>query len=66
MIKNAADDRQNLTINVKLKNGQLFLDKDITSNPLNDNTVSFWYDDKIIRTYPMNEIEYFDFNVETD
>ena len=50
-----------LCINVKLKSGELFKNKDITSKPLGDNEriISFWNDGKV-RAYPLKDIEYFE------
>lgn len=59
MIRDAEKD--NLTINVFLKNGRIFLEHDIPPNPLGDNDqfVAFWFGD-VIRVYPMSEVAYFE------
>jgi len=59
MIKNS--NAKNFTITVKLKNGELFENKDITASPMGDHErwVSFWNDDKI-RAYPAVDVEYYE------
>ena len=56
MIKNPENTEQ-MTISVYLKNGEEFLDKDITSTPISDKelVVGFWIDGKV-RLYPMSEV----------
>ena len=47
-------------MNVKLKSGEYFKNKDVTPEPFGDDAqmVSFWQNDKIIRIYPLKDIEY--------
>jgi len=49
------------SINVKLKSGDLFKNKDVTDNPFGDyeKIVSFWEGDKI-RVYPLQDVEYYE------
>ena len=51
-----------ISINVFLKNGEKYLGKDITNQPLGEHEklVSFWHEGKI-RTYPIRQVEYFEF-----
>lgn len=59
MIRNA--DSNNLSINVKLKTGELFENKDIPSSPYgqHETIVSFWKG-AVIRVYPLVDIEYYE------
>jgi len=61
MIKDPITD--NITINVKLKSGEEFLNKNVTSAPMGEEerNISFWIDDKKIRTYSLRDVEYFEF-----
>ena len=49
------------TINVKLKTGEFFTDKDIPNNPNGDQErmISFWHEDKL-RVYPLENVEYYE------
>jgi hypothetical protein len=60
-------DSSNLTINVKLKTGELFENKDMPSNPLgnHETIVSFWVGN-VIRVYPLTNIEYYEFVLHKD
>lgn len=48
-----------ITINVKLKSGELFTNKDIPNMLFgsNETYVAFWHNDRI-RIYPLEEVEY--------
>lgn len=54
---------ENIKINVYLKNGDSFIGKDITSNPVGskERVVSFWLDNDTIRVYPVDEVRYFEY-----
>lgn len=58
MIRNP-ENHENLTLNVFLKNGEEFLGKDATNQPLGDNerVVSFWNDGKLV-VYPMEQVDH--------
>ncbi len=49
-------------INVYLKSGETFIDKDIPANLMgnNDQIISFWYGN-ILRLYPLSEVKYFEY-----
>jgi hypothetical protein len=59
MIKMPESDQ--FVINVKLKNGELFRQKDITNAPMGEHErwVSFWNDGKI-RAYPAEDVKYYE------
>lgn len=50
-----------LKINVFLKNGKKYLNKDIPDRPFGEHEkiVCFWHEN-IIRGYPINDVEYFE------
>ncbi len=52
-------ENRQLLMNVKLKSGEMFENKDITDSPFGEHErlVCFWNGDKI-RVYPMHDIEY--------
>ena len=52
---------QQFVINVKLKSGEFFEQKDITNSPMGEHEtwVSFWHEGKI-RAYPSIDIEYYE------
>jgi hypothetical protein len=54
-------DSNNFTINIKLKTGELFENKDIPSSPCgqHETIVSFWIG-AVIRVYPLVDIEYYE------
>lgn len=62
MIKDPSDLKR-MTITVKLRNGQLFANKDTTARPFGESerVVAFWQDG-VIRTYPMDLVEYVELN----
>lgn len=51
---------ENITISLYLKNGDAFVDKDITNSPFGnaERQVSFWLNETTIRSYPMSEVSY--------
>lgn len=53
---------QNMKINVTLKDGNFFRNKDIPPQPFgnHERMVSFWLGD-VLRSYPMSEVEYVEF-----
>ncbi len=52
-------------INVFLKNGENFMNKDVTNNTpqggKNQVTISFWHNGKL-RYYPISEVSYWEYN----
>lgn len=56
-----AKDYTNIVINVFLKDGTIFLGKDVTSKPFGDHDrfVSFW-EGNVIMVYPLTEVERFE------
>lgn len=52
---------QNFSINVKLKTGELFKNKDITNTPMGEHErwVSFWHNGNV-RAYPYQDVEYYE------
>ena len=57
------EEHDDTTITVKLKNGEIFEKKKIPPQPLGDleRTVTFYIGDGILRGYPMEDVEYFQF-----
>lgn len=55
------DMKRNVSITVKLKNGEIYKNKDITNQPFGEHNivVSFWHDDKL-RAYPIDDVEYYE------
>ena len=58
MIK-VPENENNLELNVFLKNGKTFLNKDVPNQPMgkNERVVSFWNDDRLM-VYPMEQIDH--------
>ena len=56
------ENEENCTINVYLKNGESYTDKDIPEFPISENgmLVKFWHDDKLI-VIPMPEVKHIQF-----
>ena len=56
-------DTENITINVFLKSGDIHVGMDITNKPLGENerVVSFWSDENTVVTYPLEQVERFEF-----
>ena len=54
---------ENISLNVFLKNGEIYVGKDITNQPLgeHDRVVSFWRDENTVVTYPLEQVERFEF-----
>lgn len=52
---------QDFSINVRLKSGELFENKNITNSPMGEHErwISFWEDGKI-RVYPCQDVEYYE------
>lgn len=61
MIKNP-ENTKGMTISVYLKNGEEFLDKDITNQPITEKVtfICFWLEGKI-RAYPASEVRMFEY-----
>jgi hypothetical protein len=53
---------ESCTINVFLKDGTSYLNKDITEKPISENEmlVGFWHEEKV-RTYPMEQVYFIEF-----
>ena len=58
------EELKEVTISVKLKNGEIFEKKKIPPQPLGDleRTVTFYIGDGILRGYPIEDVEYFQFH----
>lgn len=56
-------DTENISLNVFLKNGDAYMGKDITNQPLGESerVVSFWSDDTTVVSYPLEQVERFEF-----
>jgi hypothetical protein len=54
----------NLTLTVKLTNGELFENVDTTRSPFgaNENQVAFWTREGKLSVYPMHQVAYVEFN----
>lgn len=54
----------NITINVWLKDGSIYLNKDIPSavHGKYERAVSFWMDENTLRVCPLDQVDYFEFN----
>ena len=52
-------DTDNIVITVKLKNGELFENRDVPTSPFGDHeaVVSFWNECKLM-VYPISDVEY--------
>jgi hypothetical protein len=52
-------DCTDIQLTVKLKNGELFENKDVPPSPFGEHekVVSFWHED-VLRSYPMSSVEY--------
>lgn len=64
---NPKETQAKVKTDVKLKNGEIFLNCDITSSMFGDkdNIISFWFADKL-RVYPIEAMEYCDIYIKKE
>ena len=57
---------ENVRVTIRMKVGTYYIKKDITDQPFGENErlISFWLNDTIIRTVPLEDVEYIDFHFE--
>lgn len=66
MIK-VLQDHTGVAISVKLKNGDHFINRDIPNNPCGEEGwIAFWTEEGTLRSYPLKEVEYYEFVLEGD
>jgi hypothetical protein len=51
-----------MTINVMLKTKEYFENKQLPYSPIEQGVVSFYINETTLRGYPLNDVEYFEFN----
>jgi len=56
------EEPKEVTISVKLKNGSLFENKKVPNRTEDDLVCFFTYKRKMLRCYPICEVEYFEFH----